>query len=541
MCYAYLSDVKEQTPNHSMDTSNSDPGSFQASLWFTRGWTLQELLAPRNMVFFNYAWNDIGTRSTLYLSIREVTGIQDLSGWETASVAQKMSWAARRDTTRVEDEAYCLMGLFGINMPLLYGEGNNAFLRLQIEILGQSDDESLFAWEDFLSKDSTWDNTWGLLAPSPFSFRNSGDILPRIFVSRPPYSMTNQGLRIDIISCSDSDSEYFQTPINCMKKGSGPIGLCLAGENDRLQRVRTCELGTLASRDAKLPELTTVYIKQIALNPTTNETPTELPEGRTLYPGWDRAFIQTKELESYGFAYDEYQVCLNQMPTWDKGGDRGQGISGQIDFRFKQNGSYGLVFKRGNERFMLLLHSREKHLSAKILTLLKNQSLEELETKLHLQECPDRVSQLLTSGMSVSATIKKGYFDRPCYFIDIKIHEDGRLEWPRKRIDYEFRIVDKPLPSERPPNELPSEIPTGGQIGLPSGLPSEIENEFGQALILDQGEVEEKEEEHKGEEEEEEEEELGEEGALWSLLGKSGVREDGTLVPDLTGPWQKHR
>jgi hypothetical protein len=56
-----------------------------------------------------------------------------------------MSWASKRETTRVEDTAYCLMGLFGVNMLPLYGEGRKAFMRLQLEILRMSDDESIFA------------------------------------------------------------------------------------------------------------------------------------------------------------------------------------------------------------------------------------------------------------------------------------------------------------------------------------------------------------------------------------------------------------
>lgn len=63
------------------------------------------------------------------------------------TVARRMSWASGRETTRIEDQAYCLMGIFGVNMPLLYGEGGAAFLRLQQEIIKSSSDHSIFAWE----------------------------------------------------------------------------------------------------------------------------------------------------------------------------------------------------------------------------------------------------------------------------------------------------------------------------------------------------------------------------------------------------------
>ena len=120
------------------------------SRWFTRGWTLQELLAPRKVVFFNKMGDVIGDKSEVASVLSPVTGIQMQfltmeASVQTASVAQRMSWAAPRRTTRLEDRAYSLLGIFGVNMPLLYGEGENAFLRLQLAIIGQCDDESIYA------------------------------------------------------------------------------------------------------------------------------------------------------------------------------------------------------------------------------------------------------------------------------------------------------------------------------------------------------------------------------------------------------------
>ena len=86
----------------------------------------------------------------------------------------KMTWAAKRKTTRVEDEAYCLMGIFGVNMPILYGEGANAFFRLQQEILKQSDDESIFAWKSANDLDN---NRSGILAQNAADFKHAGDII----------------------------------------------------------------------------------------------------------------------------------------------------------------------------------------------------------------------------------------------------------------------------------------------------------------------------------------------------------------------------
>lgn len=82
------------------------------------------------MVFFNREWVDIGPKSSLEEVLSEIIGIYELLSYKEACIAQKMSWAANRQTTRVEDKAYCLMGLFGGNMPLLYSKGQNAFMRL---------------------------------------------------------------------------------------------------------------------------------------------------------------------------------------------------------------------------------------------------------------------------------------------------------------------------------------------------------------------------------------------------------------------------
>ncbi|RDX46388.1 HET-domain-containing protein [Lentinus brumalis] len=122
VCYAFLPDVRS---NQSPRAHNSD---FRESRWFTRGWTLQELLAPEAVVFLSHDWQVIGTKSSLASLIALVTTIPTSVLLCTASlrdfsVARRMSWASKRSTTRVEDEAYSLLGIFDINMPTLYGEG----------------------------------------------------------------------------------------------------------------------------------------------------------------------------------------------------------------------------------------------------------------------------------------------------------------------------------------------------------------------------------------------------------------------------------
>ncbi|KAI0810030.1 HET-domain-containing protein [Xylaria sp. FL0064] len=183
-CYVFLHDVHltEMPRIHGAD-GNLDwmrdlslerattVNEFTKSRWFTRGWTLQELLAPKNVLFFNSLNDIIGTRIELAPFITTATRIQPEflngnQGLQEASIAQRMCWASSRTTTRVEDTAYSLLGKFDVNMPLLYGEGEKAFLRLQQEIIRASDDDSIFAWE----RESPPQTLSGVLAASPRDF-----------------------------------------------------------------------------------------------------------------------------------------------------------------------------------------------------------------------------------------------------------------------------------------------------------------------------------------------------------------------------------
>jgi hypothetical protein len=123
--------------------------------WFTRGWTLQELIAPKRLKFYDLQWRAIDTREGLTSNISVISridwealhGTESLNHVRGASLAKRMAWAAKRTTTREEDVAYCLVGLFSINMPLLYSEGGvKAFARLQEEIMKQGLDQSFLMW-----------------------------------------------------------------------------------------------------------------------------------------------------------------------------------------------------------------------------------------------------------------------------------------------------------------------------------------------------------------------------------------------------------
>ncbi|PZC88995.1 multiple ankyrin repeat protein single kh domain protein, partial [Pyrenophora tritici-repentis] len=138
-CYVFLSDVE----NHALEGDGES--AFRKSRWFNRGWTLQELLAPKSVEFFSKEGERLGDKETLKQTIHEITGIPigALSGSKLSEfdVAERFSWAENRQTTREEDGAYCLLGIFGIYMSLIYGEGkDNAIKRLQRKVQEASED-----------------------------------------------------------------------------------------------------------------------------------------------------------------------------------------------------------------------------------------------------------------------------------------------------------------------------------------------------------------------------------------------------------------
>ncbi|KAK4548594.1 hypothetical protein LTR36_009504 [Oleoguttula mirabilis] len=218
VCYVYLADVE----------GTAGSAAFNDSVWWRRGWTLQELLAPWDVVFCNDMWEVIGHKCThgnggrplptpceisygpsLNSSITALTRINDiyLSGplyIFDASIACRMSWAASRNTTRVEDLAYCLLGIFEVNMPLLYGGGGKAFLRLQETILRNSNDQSIFAWYSRLAGR-------GLFASHPVAFAQSSHIILPQIDPLASHSLTSNGLEMRV-KAQDAYNHYTKSP-----------------------------------------------------------------------------------------------------------------------------------------------------------------------------------------------------------------------------------------------------------------------------------------------------------------------------------------
>ena len=188
VCYAYIEDL----------CRGDSIEKLRDCRWVTRGWTLQELIAPATVEFYDEEWKYRGSKTEHAGLVSDSTGVPSgiLIGkrrLEACSVAARMSWVARRQTTRPEDIAYCMLGIFGANMPLLYGEGLMAFRRLQEEILHRNNDITILAWGRQRSQEQV--GCTGVLAASASDFLGSGSISPFPDDS-DSISITNKGLLV---------------------------------------------------------------------------------------------------------------------------------------------------------------------------------------------------------------------------------------------------------------------------------------------------------------------------------------------------------
>ena len=153
-CYVYLSDVSASNTNN-VSTQPSWEAALRKSRWFKRGWTLQELLAPASVEFFSQEGICLGNKRTLEQLIHEITTIPiaALRGEPLSQfpVDERLRWSTGRNTKKLEDKAYCLLGIFDIFLPLMYGEGENAFRRLKEEVGRHSNcKSSIYCWHIFL-------------------------------------------------------------------------------------------------------------------------------------------------------------------------------------------------------------------------------------------------------------------------------------------------------------------------------------------------------------------------------------------------------
>lgn len=223
ICYAYLSDY---------DTSDPE-AEIAKSRWFTRGWTLQEYIAPAQVRFYDKSWNAIGTKDVLGPQLLPITGIEQevlLASkhrnleevLDQIPIARKMAWASKRETTRVEDMAYCLLGIFGVNLPLLYGEGERAFIRLQEEVAKNSNDLSLLAWLSSKNDRTTsFDQYCGVFAQHPRDFQALDKLaLTNDAKFNPDFAMMNKGLKIQTQLTYNRWNDLYIIKINCYNNKS---------------------------------------------------------------------------------------------------------------------------------------------------------------------------------------------------------------------------------------------------------------------------------------------------------------------------------
>lgn len=210
-CFIYLGDVHPSKDRH------VQLSSLKSSRWLSRGWTLQELLASTTRLFFASDWSLMEHGDDLLSLVSSVTRIDkrvlhDKRLIGTFCVAERMSWVSRRMTTRDEDMAYCLMGIFNVSMPIIYGEGlKKAFRRLQTLIIQKSFDQTIFVWRGNYS-------TSGLLADGPADFAHT----PELAIWAPrylsPFSMTNVGVSIRVMDLSNARVKV--SSVSALQSGS---------------------------------------------------------------------------------------------------------------------------------------------------------------------------------------------------------------------------------------------------------------------------------------------------------------------------------
>ena len=344
VCYAYLADVP----------TGEDPcvedSAFRRSRWFLRGWTLQELIAPFSVEFLSQDWALIGSKHTLVDLVEDVTKIDErallqLESLDTFSVAQRLSWAANRMTTRVEDRAYSLQGIFDVHMSTFYGEGDRAFRRLQEQIMQRTPDQSLFAWGDHypssqLSQDTDVPDTpeahtaklrpWGkqrsLFCTSPDDFKGcegvrtarseAGQLLSshgqRIAYTHTPYGISTQFLMVPLtrdllLHAIPHRSEDFQLDTRNLPEGSQlylAILQCELGERQGYCLGRVCYVTPSEDSDINYVYTGAIFISQqgggmgwadlFLLSPETIKHCRPQTELKTVYiPHPDRATLST--------------------------------------------------------------------------------------------------------------------------------------------------------------------------------------------------------------------------------------------------------
>ncbi|KAK4196344.1 heterokaryon incompatibility protein-domain-containing protein [Triangularia verruculosa] len=227
----------------------------------------KQLIAPRELVFYTNSWTRAGTKEDWARLIEDQTGVPNLvlrtGDLRGRSIAERMSWAAKRQTTRIEDAAYCLLGLFDINMPMLYGEGERAFIRLQQEIIKGSDDLSIFAW---MNPEAADDAHCGLFATSPSYFATCQDVRWARPSGNDSFELTNKGLKLSLALSPDQEDKpygFIAVLSGVRKRGVRLAGLHMQKVGPhQYARVSTRHLGSYDTSSEELATNTAFYVRQ---------------------------------------------------------------------------------------------------------------------------------------------------------------------------------------------------------------------------------------------------------------------------------------
>jgi len=297
VCLVYLNDVQpintDEVIFDTQVTHSAASNAFTKCRWASRGWTLQELVAPTSVRFYYQDWSLMGDKREFVEELSSATGIPifvlENGDVSEISLAERMSWASERTTTRVEDIAYCLLGIFDIQMPLLYGEGEKAFVRLQEEILKTTDDYSLFAWRaapsSFPSTSTTFSSASssspsstyrGLLARSPLEFRRCGPIDRDNTTSVSPINSTSLGIRIQLEFLQDptsKDKSRFLAMIRCSNHLNQRLAIYLKCLDTANQYARVDPSALVPIDNWPTGQLRTIYIRQKLSIPSDFYTP----------------------------------------------------------------------------------------------------------------------------------------------------------------------------------------------------------------------------------------------------------------------------
>ncbi|KAF5346939.1 hypothetical protein D9758_010162 [Tetrapyrgos nigripes] len=438
--------------------------------------------------FLDVDWVEIGTKSSLQDVIEAVTGIPCNvlldNGPQRISIATKMSWAAMRETTRAEDRAYCLMGIFGVHMPTLYGEGEyNAFIRLQLEIIKFSHDRSIFAWK---AAEGGTEMTRGLLAKSPYEFRHSGNV--RISDDNcgiTPFSMTNMSLHIEfpMLPVLDELDDVFLAFLDCrLKKGGEQLYVHLkrVGHPDQNQFVR-CWPDEIELKHAswRPPGTMSVYVVHGA-------------EARRKKGAAKTCTFNLKPL--HGFAGLAIKSYIWQSIEEQEQGDQAPEIpfSGGLDqdpklFEVSNGSDIALLFlhEATGEKFAVVVGVHNMHIFSDIATdaglgmsAFEHELFKESYTLGNRRHIPgralDRVSRSLGGERFVSSAIRKkvklGEYD-----IDINITH-GQLLMIRELVPPEYGFLVK---TDLPPSYDLKEVYPPDVFLRTQGDPDMLVNVYG--------------------------------------------------------------